>query len=60
MSRTTFILIIVFALAITLRLAAWVIVLAVTDRRKGRKSVGLAVVGALVAVIAVAMPWYLL
>lgn len=60
MSRTTFILIIVFALAITLRLAAWVIALAVTDRKKGHKSVGLAVVGALVAVIAVAMPWYLL
>lgn len=60
MSRTTFILIIVFALAITLRLAAWVIALAMTDRGNGRKSVGLAVVGALVAVIAVSMPWYLL
>ena len=59
MSRITFILIIVFALVITLRLAAWAIVSALMDWT-GRKSAGLAAIGVLVAVTAVAMPWWLL
>lgn len=59
MSRTTFILIVVFALAITVRFAAWFVVSALMGWT-GRKSTGLAAIGVLVAVTAVAMPWYLL